>query len=92
MNPLATAKRLPISPPTMTRMNAEIGTRYRLEGLLLASERGLVLQIDDGGVWALDTDAGADSHAGRRVVIEGVRSGCDRIAVEWIGPAGRPTR
>ena len=72
----------------MTRMNAEIGTRYRLEGLLLPSERGLVLQIDDGGVWALDTDPGAHSQARRRVIVEGVRSGFDRIDVEWIGPAG----
>lgn len=71
----------------MTRMNAEIGTRYRLEGSLLTSERGLVLQIDDGGVWALDTDPGAGSHAGRRVIVEGVRSGFDRIDVEWIGAA-----
>jgi hypothetical protein len=76
----------------MTRMNAEIGTRYRLEGLLLTSERGLVLQMDDGGVWALDTDAGADSQAGRRVIVEGIRSGFDRIDVEWIGLAGQPTR
>ena len=69
----------------MVRMNAEIGTRYRLEGLLLTSDRGLLLQIDDGGVWALDTDPGADRHAGRRVVVEGIRSGFDRIDVEWIG-------
>jgi hypothetical protein len=66
-------------------MNAEIGTRYRLEGLLLTSDRGLVLQIDDGGVWALDADPHHYAQAGRRVVIEGIRSGFDRIDVEWIG-------
>lgn len=70
----------------MTRMNAEIGTRYRLEGLLVASRRGLVLQMDDGGVWALDMDPGADRLAGIRVAVEGVRAGFDRIDVEWIGP------
>lgn len=67
------------------RMNAEIGTRYRLAGLLLTSARGLVLQMNDGGVWALDIDSRAQSYAGRRVVIEGVRSGFNRIDVEWIG-------
>lgn len=69
----------------MTRMNAEIGTRYRLEGLLLTSDRGLVLKIDDGGVWALDADPDHFAQAGRRVVVEGIRSGFDRIDVEWIG-------
>jgi hypothetical protein len=45
-----------------------------------------VLKIDDGGVWALDADPDAYARAGRRVVIEGIRSGFDRIYVEWIGP------
>jgi hypothetical protein len=71
----------------MTAMNGSIGTRYRLEGRLNASPRGLVLRMDDGGVWALDTDRSADAHVGRRVVIEGVRSGFDRIDVDWIGEA-----
>jgi hypothetical protein len=70
----------------MTRMNAEIGTRYRLEGLLLTSDRGLVLQIDDGGVWALDADPDHYAQVSRRVVVEGIRCGFDRIDVEWIGP------
>ena len=74
----------------MTRMNAEIGTRYRLEGLLLTSARGPVLQIDDGGVWALDADPHVLTYAGRRVVIEGIRSGFDRIDVEWIGTPAPP--
>lgn len=74
----------------MARMNAEIGTRYRLEGLLLESRRGLVLQIDDGGVWALAADPGMEAQLGRRVSIEGVRSGFDRIDVEWIGAPRTP--
>ncbi len=40
-----------------------MGTRHRLEGLLLNSNRGLVLKMDDGGVWALDTGR----HAARRL-------------------------
>lgn len=70
----------------MARMNAERGTRYRLEGLLLNSKRGPVLQIDSGGVWALDADD-VRHLFGQRVRLEGIRSGYDRIDVEWIGPA-----
>ena len=33
-----------------------IGTKHRLEGLLLNSKRGLVPQIYNSGVWALDRD------------------------------------
>lgn len=70
----------------MVRMNAEIGTRYRLEGLLLMADRGPVLQIDDGGVWALDLFPELRIHAGRRVLVEGIRTGFDRIDVEWLSP------
>lgn len=68
-------------------MNAGKGTRYRLEGLLLSSRRGPVLQIDDGGTWALDLNSDARDLLGRRVRIEGIRSGFDRIDVEWIDAA-----
>lgn len=57
-----------------------MGTRHRLEGLLLNSKRGLVLQIDDGGVWALDHDRHAAKLIGLRVVVEGTRSGVDRMS------------
>lgn len=70
----------------MTQMNAEIGTRYRLEGLMLIAERGAVLQMDDSGVWALDIFPEQRIHAGRRVLVEGIRSGFDRIDVEWLSP------
>jgi hypothetical protein len=63
-----------------------IGSHHRLEGLLMTSARGLVLSLADGGVWALDTDANAKRFLGQRVIVEGVRSGFDRIDVAWIGP------
>jgi hypothetical protein len=69
----------------MAGTNGSIGTRYRLEGLLESSARGLVLRMDDGGIWALDTDASAEPHVWQRVTVEGVRSAFDRIAVDWIG-------
>lgn len=71
----------------MSRRTTEKGARYRLEGLLLDSRRGPVLQMDDGGVWALDTDADASLMLGQRVTVEGVRSGFDRLDVEWMGRA-----
>ncbi len=72
------------------KMNAEIGTRYRLEGLLLTSDRGHILQLDDGAIWALDFEDAAATGVGQRVILEGIRSGLDRITVEWIGPATDP--
>jgi hypothetical protein len=51
----------------------------------MTSARGLVLSLADGGVWALDTDANAKRFLGQRVIVEGVRSGFDRIDVAWIG-------
>lgn len=68
----------------MTRMNGEIGTRYRLEGRLLMAARGPVLEIDDGGIWALDLFPEQRTHCGHRVVLEGIRVGFDRIDVEWL--------
>jgi hypothetical protein len=64
-----------------------MGTRHRLTGLLLESARGLILELDDGGVYALDTDHKARKLLGHRVIVEGVRSGFDRLDVEWIGSA-----
>jgi hypothetical protein len=46
-----------------------------------------VLEVDDGGVWALDLDHDPNALLGRRVTVEGVRSGFDRLDVEWIGSA-----
>jgi Protein of unknown function (DUF5818) len=64
-----------------------IGSHHRLEGLLMTSARGLVLSLENGGVWALDTDADAKKLLGQRVIVEGVRSGFDRIDVAWMGPS-----
>jgi Protein of unknown function (DUF5818) len=64
-----------------------IGTHHRFEGLLMMSARGLVLSLADGGVWALDTDVSSRKLLGQRVIVEGVRSGFDRIDVAWIGKA-----
>lgn len=64
-----------------------MGTRHRLTGLLMESARGPLLHMDDGGIYALDLDRSAMALLGQRVTVEGVRSGFDRIDVEWIGKA-----
>lgn len=46
-----------------------------------------MLQMDDGGEFALDTERSARKFLGLRVTIEGTRSGFDLIDVERIGPA-----
>ncbi len=61
-----------------------MGIRNRLQGLLLNSRRGLVLQENDGGVWALDHDQHATKLVGLRVIVEVPRSGFDRTDVDWI--------
>lgn len=53
------------------------------------SKRGLVLQIDDGGVWALDHNRHAAKLVGLRVVVEGTRSGFDRIDVDYLSATRR---
>ncbi len=64
-----------------------IGTRRRVSGRLMKSGRGLIVELDDGGVYALDGCEEAEDLIGFRVTVEGVRSGFDRLEVEWIGPA-----
>lgn len=63
-----------------------MGTRHRLEGLLLDSKRGLVLQVDDGGVWALRHDRHAAKLVGLRVVVEGTRCGFDKLDTDYLSP------
>ena len=64
-----------------------MGSRHRVTGRLMQSRRGLVLEVEDGGVYALDMDRPATELLGQWVTVEGTRSGFDRLDVEWIGPA-----
>lgn len=66
-----------------------MGTRHRLEGLLLNSKRGLVLQIDDGGVWALDHDRHAVKLVGLRVVVDPAQL---RASTEFTFTKSNPNR
>ncbi len=44
------------------------------------------MEVEDGGVYALDAEHDARRLLGRRVTVEGIRSGFDRLEVDWIGP------
>ncbi|MDB5713584.1 MAG: hypothetical protein JWO15_981 [Sphingomonadales bacterium] len=61
-----------------------IGTNRRLEGMLEQVERGFTLLTDQGDVWLLGTESDATAMIGQRIKIEGIRTGFDRIEVEWI--------
>lgn len=63
------------------------GSRHRETGQLTTSARGLILELDDGGIYALDAEPDATDLVGHRVILEGTRSGLDRLNVEWIGRA-----
>ena len=64
-----------------------MGSHHRLTGLLKHSPRGPIVEVDDGGSWVLDLDKDVRTMLGRRVVVEGKRSGFDRLDVMWIGLA-----
>jgi len=59
------------------------GTRHTLTGTLRWTRFGYALEMDDGGIWRLDVGWGwkARRNIGRRVTVEGVRSGFDLLDV-----------
>lgn len=72
------------------------GTRHVVTGTLRRSTLGPVVEMDDGGCWQVDIDGRWRRHLGRRVRVEGVRTGFDLLAVERIvveddgGPSPAP--
>lgn len=63
------------------------GTTHNETGLLLREGCWLVLMRDDGGRWRLDVSGKAERLLGRRVRVEGVRSGFDLLDVVSIDRA-----
>lgn len=50
----------------------------------MRSGESLVLELEDGGQWALDLNRSAHALVGRRVRLEGIRSGFNLIDVDRI--------
>lgn len=59
-------------------------------GVLGRSDDGLVLRVAGGGSWSLDDHRDVAALLGRRVEVEGWRSGFNAIACERIWPVGEP--
>lgn len=64
-----------------------MGSRHCVTGMLMQSARGLVVEVDGGGTYALDAPGSARKLLGQRVTVEGTRSGFDRLDVDRISPA-----
>ena len=64
-------------------------------GILRPGRWGYSLELDGGGVWQLDVAGSARRYLGRRVTVEGTRSGFDLLDVHRMMVAdelaGRPT-
>jgi hypothetical protein len=79
--------------PAWTGFDAvPFGSEHHESGLLIHGAHTLVLKRDDGGRWRLDAPRNAHRLVGRRVTIEGKRSGFDRLDVHRIYPEGQPPK
>jgi len=61
-------------------------------GILRPNRQGYSLELEGGGSWQLDVSGSAKSYAGRRVTVEGIRSGFNLIDVHDIRLAGASRR
>ena len=66
------------------------GARHVETGILRPGRWGYSLQMDCGGVWQLDVSGSARRYRGKRVTVEGTRSGFDLIDVHHIRLASAP--
>lgn len=59
------------------------GTRIRLSGKRRNSRRGPLLVTADGDVWVLEYTDEITLPTKGEVIVEGVKTGLDRISVDW---------
>jgi len=62
------------------------GTRIRLVGKRKNSRRGPLLVTAEGNVWVLEGTDGSLLPTNSNFVVEGVQTGLDRVAVDWVNP------
>jgi len=65
------------------------GARHVETGILRPGKWGYALETDGGGMWQLDIAGSARRYLGRRVTVEGTRSGFDLLDVHRICPGDR---
>lgn len=61
-----------------------IGSYFRLEGLLVAGALGLFVQARDGVLWEIGKLKDVGHLIQNTVVVEGIRTGAEAISVNWI--------
>lgn len=65
-------------------VNMNIGSYFRLEGVLLASAVGFCVQARDGAFWDIGRLRDVGHLIQSNVAVEGIRTGAEAIAVNWI--------
>lgn len=68
-----------------TRMNGN-QVPLRLHGVLKSSDRGPLLEVDDGPPWRLQSESALDLNEGQTVIVEAWQRGGRLLEVLWIGP------
>lgn len=63
-----------------------IGSFHTETGLLLHQRGGFILQLDSGGRWRLEATGNLEELLGKRVRVEGFRSGFDSLEVSRVAP------
>ncbi|WP_176593504.1 DUF5818 domain-containing protein [Sphingobium sp. EM0848] len=61
-----------------------IGSYFRLEGVLLAGVAGLYVRARDGAFWEIGTLKDVGHLLQNNVLVEGIRTGAQALAVNWI--------
>ncbi len=66
-----------------------IGSYFRLEGVLVAGAVSLYVQARDGALWNIGLLKNVGHLLQSNVIVEGIRTGAEAMAVNWI-EAGEP--
>ncbi|WP_426387770.1 DUF5818 domain-containing protein [Sphingobium sp. R-21] len=69
-----------------------IGSYFRLEGVLVAGAVSLYVQARNGALWEVGLLKNVGHLLQSNVVVEGIRTGAEVIAVNWIEANGPPQR
>lgn len=62
------------------------GSRIRLIGKRQNSRRGPLLVTANGDVWVLEGTLEDVPLSNSEFIVEGVKTGLDRIQADWVGP------
>jgi hypothetical protein len=62
----------------------DFGSYFRLEGILIAGAVSLYVQARNGALWEIGLLKDARHLLQTNVVVEGIRTGAETLAVNWI--------